>query len=90
MPRRAPVSAVLKAFLALSLLALAACSGDDDEFDDPYAGRSAGSIYAEGEAKVAVEPARGDGGVARPAVGQRFRAGRWRDRHARRGGSRDR
>ena len=37
--------------LALVLATLAACSDDDkDPFYDPYAGRSAAEIYAEGEA----------------------------------------
>jgi outer membrane protein assembly factor BamD len=41
------------AFLAAAAFALAACSSDDeDAFADPYAGRSAASIYQEGEAQL--------------------------------------
>lgn len=37
------------ALAALALLALGACTDDDDPLADPYAGRSAASIYAEAE-----------------------------------------
>ncbi len=41
------------AFLAAAAFTLAACSSDNkDEFADPYAGRSAASIYQEGEAQL--------------------------------------
>ena len=39
------------ALIAAAAFALAACSDDDEGFaEDPYAGRSAASIYQEGEA----------------------------------------